>query len=176
MCLLTMTDLRATSFNGVLLRTARDEDNEHLYQLFCSSNTDLKSIFTGLNDEQKDKILRLQFKARMDQYLNNYAQARFDLIIEKGKVIGNLFIAMEDNEIHLIDITLLTKQRHRGIGSTLLQDIFIEATHLQKPVTLQVQKQNPIINLYKNLGFIEDGNQDIYSQMSWHPATLKKSS
>ena len=164
-------DLRPTSYPGVMLRSTSDNDSEQLYRLFTASRTDLMTAIADWDEVQQNTFMHFQFKTQQDQYHNNFPEARFDVIIEQGNIIGNLYIAELDKEIRLVDIALLPKKRNLGIGQSLLQDLLDESTGLFKPMILHVQQGNPAFYLYQRLGFIVTDEQDIYRRMEWQPSS-----
>jgi len=165
--------LRSSSYQGVVLRTATKNDSELLYQVFLDSRIDLMLGITGWEQQQQDAFMYFQFNTQLDQYQKNYVDARFDVIVAEGNVIGNIYTAQTDGAIHLVDISLLPEQRNRGIGQALIQDLLDEATRIQKDVTLHVQQGNPAIHLYLRLGFFETGEQGIYKRMEWLPSSAR---
>lgn len=166
-----MADFRPTSYRGVKLCTASENDSELLYQIFASSQEELITALANLNKTQQETFVRFQFETRQSQYRKNYTDVRFDLILMGGNAIGNIYVAQFFNEIRLVDITLLPEFRNRGIGYALINDLLDEAKRLQKKVTLHVQQGNPALQLYDRLGFFETGEQGIYKRMEWSPSS-----
>ncbi len=164
------TDLRPTSFTGVKLRAASEDDNGLLFQIFVASRFDLVPALSCMEEEQQEMLMRMQFDAQQDQYRKNYMDARFDVIVMDGIVIGNLYTASIDNEIRLVDLAILPEHRNRGIGQALIKDLQDEGERLHKIVTLHVQQGNPAARLYSRLGFIESGEQGAYKSMHWKPS------
>jgi len=166
-----LATLRPSSFQGVMLRSARKSDNDLLFQIFIASRIDL---MLGITDwEQQDAFMRFQFNTQLDQYRKNYEGACFDVIVIEGNVIGNMYTVQTNAEIHLIDISLLSDQRNQGIGRALIQDLLDQSAQIQKHVTLHVQQGNPAIHLYRRMGFFVTGEQDIYTRMEWQPSSVR---
>ena len=63
-------------------------------------------------------------------------------------------------EIRLVDISLLPEFRNRGLGTSLLRDLFTEAEAAGKPLTIHVEKFNPAMRLYQRLGFVRVPEKD----------------
>jgi len=59
-------------------------------------------------------------------------------------------------------IELLPEFQNMGIGKKIIKDLISK----NKPVNLQVLKQNPAVRLYKELGFKITGETDLKYQMS----------
>jgi len=168
--LAAMVNSRSTSHPDVTLRAARDNDREPLYRVFIASRDDLMVAIANLNVAQQETFLHLQFQARQQQYRSLYPNARFDVIVSEGKVIGNFYVAPADDEIRLVDINLLPGFRNRGIGCALLQDLIDESEHSNKPVSLQVMQGNPALRLYARLGFTAVGGEGVYRRMERQPS------
>ncbi len=63
------------------------------------------------------------------------------------------------NEVHIVNLAVKKNKRRQGIGTYLINEIVDMAKNLNaKSVTLEVRITNKAaIDLYKELGFIEDG-------------------
>ena len=61
-----------------------------------------------------------------------------------------------------MDISLLPEHRNRGIGTTLLKELFAESAATEKPVTIHVEKYNPAMRLYERLGFVPIADRGVY--------------
>ena len=168
-----MAVFRSTSYHDVQLREFDENDNDALYRIFVDSRSDLVAAVVNFDEVQQDSFLRIQFQAQKDQYRSHYPDARFDVIVTGGDVIGNFYVAHIDDEIRLVDVNLLPGFRNRGIGRALLQDLLNEAAGLNRPVSLHVMQGNPASHLYERLGFIDAGEQGIYRRMAWHPPSTK---
>lgn len=165
-----MTPLRPTSHHEVYLRKAVKADGDILFNLFAISRADLLVAIANLDDQQRESLMRLQFQAQQDQYRSLYPDARQDLVVMHGEIIGQIQIAVLDDELRLVDLSLLPEYRNRGIGSALLRDLLDEAAGANKRVILHVSQGNPAARLYERHGFSYVGEQGIYWRMEWRPA------
>ena len=73
--------------------------------------------------EQQQAFVRSQFAAQQDHYAKKYPAASHDIIMSDDRPVGRLYVARLDQEIRIIDITLLPAERNAGIGSYLIQAI-----------------------------------------------------
>jgi len=165
-----MTVSRLISSHDVLLRERADDDNEALYRLFGESRHDLLSAVASWNEAQQQFFLRSQFQTQQDQYRSQYPDARFDVIVADGEVIGNFYVAAGNDEFRLLDVNLCPRFRNCGIGGGLLQDLLAESERTKKPVSLHVIQGNPAIRLYRRMGFKTVAAEDVYRRMEWRPA------
>jgi len=168
-----MTELRATSFRNVQLRASDESDNELLYRIFVESHGDLAAAVADWDDARKKSFLRSQFQIQQEQYRGHYPQARFDVVVADGQVIGNFYVAPGADELLLVDVNLLPEFRNRGIGGALLQDLLDESENSNKPVSLHVMQGNPAIRLYERIGFEVVAQEGVYSRMQRRPVSVK---
>ena len=67
-------------------------------------------------------------------YREHYDPATFDVIVVDGEPIGRLYVARWDDEIRIIDITLVPEHRRRGLGTALLRELLDEGARTGKRV------------------------------------------
>ena len=121
----------------------------------------------GLPPQILDALLGQQFQAQRSHYAIAYPE-REDLIVLSGdKVIGNLVIADLPDELRLVDITLAPSYRGRGIGTSIVADLQVQASGDGKPVVLHVEMHNPARHLYQRLGFVDEELVGIYWRMRY---------
>lgn len=152
---------------NIYLRTVTPEEENAWRDIFYDS---VRSHFAVLNLPEKDLnvLLEHQYKAQTTDYKKNYLQASNDLILYKGEVAGRLIISLEDNDLHLIDIVVLSKYRNQKIGTEVLKYLFAESRRLKLPIRFYVEKSNPAFNLYKRLGFKVIKDLEVHFQMTWN--------
>ena len=166
-----MKPIHPSSHREVQLREAGAADGEKLFSLFTASRDDLLAAVSNWDEAQQKTFMRLQFQAQRDQYRCQYPDAHWDVIIRRGEIIGQIIVAPMDDELLLVDVSLLPEFRNRGIGNALLQDLLDKAAGENKRVTLHVLQGNPAVHLYERLGFSHAGEQGIYRRMEWVPAS-----
>lgn len=89
--------------------------------------------------------------------------ADIDLIIQiNGEDAGVLRVLEKEGSINLGHIELLPKFQNQDVGSKIIEGVIRK----NKPVTLQVLKSNPAVELYKRLGFEIMGETDLKYKMS----------
>ncbi|MGI8639044.1 MAG: GNAT family N-acetyltransferase [Pyrinomonadaceae bacterium] len=97
-------------------------DYSLLFGIYISSRAE-ELNFVPWTDEQKNAFLEAQFQAQTNHYYSTYSDGSFDLIKLENETAGRLFRAELDDEIRIIDLTLLPQCRNRGIGTLLLSDV-----------------------------------------------------
>ena len=140
------------------------EDMDFLYRLYISTRAEEMS-HVPWDDQQKAVLLRQQFDAQHHQYRENYPNADFLVLVVDGKDAGRLYVAYDPDEVRVIDISLLSEFRGRGIGGSVLRGVLDKAG--DRRVILHVLSSNPAIRLYKRLGFEVVEVVEPYLRMQW---------
>lgn len=148
------------------LREATPEDEPFLLEVYASTRWDeLEGM--GLNDDQKNAFIRMQFFARE----RCYPRVDNRIILFEGRPVGRLQVDRGDAAILLRDIEILTEFRNMRLGTRLIQDLMQEAAAAGKPIGLHVLASSPAVRLYERLGFRQTGGDAAYLEMKWVPAT-----
>lgn len=158
---------------SINLRAITSEDEDFLFAVYVSTRADEMRL-TDWDESQKETFLRMQFKAQHQYYIENYPGAEFQIILLDEQPIGRLYIHSRENEIRIMDISLLPEQRGRGIGSSVLNEILANAANHNLPVTIHVERFNPALRLYERLGFYLAEDKGVYILMEWKPALLEQ--
>ena len=140
------------------------EDEQFLYRLYASTRQE-ELAMTVWTDAQKETFLRQQFTAQHKFYMEHFAQATFEILLLNKEAIGRLYVDRRVDEIRIIDIALLPEHRNKGIGSSLLKNLLMEAHETAKPLRIHVEKNNPALKLYDRLGFREIEDKGVYYLM-----------
>jgi ribosomal protein S18 acetylase RimI-like enzyme len=88
-------------------------------------------------------------------------------VLLDGEPIGRLYVDRSRESIHLVDITLLEQHRSQGVGTELLRRLQAEATAAGVPVTLSALRGGRALSLYRRLGFVAGGQDDVYVHLRW---------
>lgn len=146
------------------LRPAAPEDRDFLFRLYASTRAhELAPL--GWPAAQEEAFLRMQFNAQEQWYKAAYAAAEYQIILCNGNPIGRMIVLRDPKTWNLIDISLLPEERGRGIGRTLIQVLIEECEAAGATLKLQVLKLNPALRLYRRLGFVMTGEDQVYMQM-----------
>ncbi len=154
---------------GVELRPIGPADEDFLFRLYASTR-DGEMALLDWSDAQKEAFLRMQFDAQHKYYVEQFPEARLDLVVLEGEPIGRLYVDRRDDEIRLIDIALLPEHRGGGIGGAMMRELLAEARAAAKPVRIHVERFNPAMRLYQRLGFERIEEQGVYDLMEWRPS------
>lgn len=145
---------------SVTLRSARPDDEEFLYELFCHTMGDELAALG-------DAILRMQFKAQLLTYSAQFPAAEHQIIMLDERPIGRVLVERSESENRGVDIALLPEYRNGGIGKMLVQELLDEAARAGKPFRISVVKSNPALHLYERLGFKTTGDTGTQFLMEW---------
>jgi ribosomal protein S18 acetylase RimI-like enzyme len=145
------------------------EDLEFLYKVYASSRVE-EMAMTGWNDQQIEEFLRMQFDFQHKQYMQNYKNASFDIILYHKKPVGRLYVDRRQEDIRIVDIALLTEFRRQKIGSKIMEALTAEANEKNVTLSLHVEHNNPALGLYYRLGFEKKGDTGVYFFLERPPA------
>ena len=150
--------------NMYRLRPEGTDDLPFIFLVFASVRAWEQPLF-GMNDEQWAAFLNMQFNLQHTQYLQNYPNPTFDIIMLGDTPAGRLYVSRGDGEIRIVDIALLPEYRGLGIGEGLMKDLLREGDEKGLPVTLHVEKNNTAQDFYRRLGFNVEEDKGVYWYM-----------
>lgn len=137
---------------NITLRPVGPDDDEFLLSVYASTRSEEMALVPW-TDEQRELFIRSQFSAQLDHYNKKYPTANHDVILSNGRQVGRLYVARLDQEIRIVDITVLPTERSVGIGSYLIGQLLDEAGRSEKVTRIYVEEFNPSLSLFQRLGF-----------------------
>ena len=143
----------------VTLRDTRPEDQVFLLEVYATTRAEEMAL-APWTDEQREAFVRMQFNAQDSYYRAQFPTASYQIILDDGKQIGRVYVLRAEEEIMILDITVLPQHRSRGIGTGLVRELLVEGAKTAKPVRIWVEHFNPSLRLFERLGFSriqEDG-------------------
>lgn len=150
---------------NIILTPVNESDDELIEQIYFHTRNE-EFAATGWSDEQLRPFLKMQCDFQRQSYNMQFPNAEFSMILFEDRKVGRLIVDRSEDEIRLVDIAILPEFRSLGIGSQIIGDLFIEAEKSNKPLGLQVEKNNQkAFHLYRKLGFEIVGGDDIYISM-----------
>jgi GNAT superfamily N-acetyltransferase len=126
---------------------------------------------TGWPDAMKQAFLTSQFALQTRHYATAYADPDFMVLTCEDGPVGRLYLAQTDADLRIVDVSLSPEWRGGGLGAALLQAVQARAATDGRTVSLSVDMMNPAQNLYRRLGFVEDGAEGLSWSMIWRPPT-----
>jgi ribosomal protein S18 acetylase RimI-like enzyme len=150
--------------DSITARPLLPTDEGFSYQVYASTRLDELSL-VDWNDEQKETLLQMQFRAQSRHYQDAYPQATSQVIEWNGTPVGRLTVDRTERTTTLVDIALLPEFRRHGIGSLIIDRLQSE----NRKINLHVLKTNPALDLYRRLGFVVKDEDALYIEMEWVP-------
>jgi ribosomal protein S18 acetylase RimI-like enzyme len=153
---------------NIQLEIRTESDSGFFMELFG----EIKSSELLLNtwpEQIRHQMITMQFQAFEQSIITEFPGSIDFLILFNSVKAGRLQINKDEKEIRIINISLLPAFRNKGIGSKILNNIIIEASHT--PVFLEVDKTNPAQKLYSRLGFKIVQQNEIKYLMKYTPVT-----
>ena len=152
--------------NSVTTRPINPDDEAFLLDVYASTRVEELSVVPW-NDAQRAAFLRMQLKAQHDFYLMKFPYANLQVVLLDQTPVGRLYLAKGEDEIRILDITLLPAYRNRGIGTPLIKELMAEGEASGRPVRIYVESYSPAFNLFERLGFTQIGEYGASFQMEW---------
>ncbi len=121
------------------------------------------------SDEQRHAFVSSQFAAQQDFYSQTYPQADRSIILAFGREVGCLYLARLEDQMRIVDLTVLPEDRNAGIGGYLLKELQSEARRSDKPLRIYVESFNPSMRLFERLGFQSIEEKGVHLLMQWSP-------
>src|SRR5918997_6170115 len=111
----------------VSLRPAAAEDYEEMVGVYASTRAAELAQVTWWDDAQKLAFCRMQYQAQKAEYDARYPDAQYDVIVIEGRVAGRLWVGRDDEQIRMLDVTVLPWAQGRGVGTALIRSLIEEA-------------------------------------------------
>jgi len=152
----------------ITLRDALPEDEPFLLEVYASTRAQ-EMAQVPWDDEQRRSFLKMQFTAQHSHYRGQYPDASYSLICRDELPLGRLYVLRNEEDIRILDLTVLPEYRNGGIGTSLLGDILEEAAQSGKRVRIYVETYNPSLRLFERLGFKNIAEEGINFLLEWGP-------
>jgi ribosomal protein S18 acetylase RimI-like enzyme len=154
------------------LRNALPADQPWLAALYADVRHYEVMAF-GWNAAAAHAFLMQQFDLQQRGYRSSHPAAHCQIIesvdasAEGERRIGRLWIDDQPDQVCVLDISLRSGWRGRGLGGHLLRQAMTEAAVAGKALVLHVEQSNPARRLYERLGFAVTEHQPPYLAMQW---------
>lgn len=152
--------------SNITLRPVAPDDHDFLVEVYAGTRAEEMALVPW-TIEQRQAFIKHQFTAQQDHYAKTYPGASHQIILSNGRPVGRLYVARLDQEIRIIDITLLPGERNGGIGSYLIRQLLDEAERTGRPVRIWIEEFNPSLHLFARFGFAPSEQQGIHLLMKW---------
>lgn len=137
----------------ITLKQYNNEDYEFVYNTKKVAYE--KYVIENWNEWNEDE----QRKMFVD-FINTYKSDIYIIMCNNEKIGFYHCEELENNGYEIGNICIIPKYQRKGIGTKILKSILEE--HKNQDIYLRYFKQNPVVNLYKKLGF------EIIEEMPYH--------
>jgi len=150
----------------VKLRPVAETDDPLVFSIYASTRAE-EMTRVPWTPEQKSSFLRMQYEAQKRHYAAMHPAASHDIIYIDETPAGRIYLDRKQDELHILDITLLPEHRGKGTGGLLLRRLLEEAGANGKAVTIFVETFNPSLRLFERLGFRPEREEGFQFLMKW---------
>ena len=154
-----MKDHEVRLTDQIHLRPVSSDDREFLLRVYeCSREIELSMV--PWDESTKRAFAEHQLDAQTSHYTSEYPGAQHCVIVssEDDERVGRLWVNRTDAHIAMLDITVLSEYRQRGIGSTVVGSLVDEAQSSGKSVEVYVETFNPSQEFFAKRGFEVENN------------------
>ena len=151
---------------SITFRPAAPDDEAFLLKVYGSTRAEeLQAV--PWSEAQREAFLKMQLAAQHHHYRQLYPAGDYLIILDRDRAVGRLYVARLEEQIRIIDITILPEERGRGLGTSIIGDLMAEAAQAGKPLRIYVESFNPSLRLFEHLGFSQIEENGIHLLMQW---------
>lgn len=156
------------STSSITCRPVGPDDHAFLLEVYGSTRVEEMALVPWSADQQQ-AFIKMQFAGQQEHYQNTFPAASHEVILLSGRPVGRLYVARMEDEIRIVDITLMPAERNAGIGTFLLKRLLDEAASAGKVVRIYVEEFNPSLRLFERLNFKPVEQQGFHVLLGWFP-------
>ena len=154
--------------DNVTLRPVTDADREFLLAVYASAR-EIELAMVPWDHEMKRVFVENQFDAQTSYYSSEFPDARHDIITLAGEQVGRVYVNHGSEQISILDITVLSQYRCRGIGSAVVDALVAEARESDRSVGIYVENSNPSKEFFMLRGFELKEEDGVNLRLVWNP-------
>ena len=151
---------------SITYRAIEPADDDFLLRVYASTRAEELALVPW-DDAQREAFLKMQFAAQHHHYRERYPDAAYQIIFLNQHAIGRLYVARLDEELRIIDITILPEHRGGGVGTSIIKGLLDEAAAAGKAVRIYVESFNPSLRLFERLGFTKVDEHGVNFLTEW---------
>jgi GNAT superfamily N-acetyltransferase len=154
------------------VRPALPQDEIFLYELYVAIRGPQFAL-APITPAQREHLLRMQFRAQISSYAQQYPNSCYHVVLLDSKPIGRLWVAPVPGALHLVDIAVHPSMQSKGLGAVLVQRLQQEAQNAKLPIRSTVDRFNPgSLRFHQRLGFTIVREDLLNYYLEWRPAPL----
>ena len=147
-------------------RPIKQDDTPLLLELYASTRAEELALVPW-TVEQRQAFVSMQFAAQQDHYQKQYPGATHEMVLVNERPIGQIYVAQLEDEVRIIDFTIMPDQRNAGVGSFLLRRLLDEAALVARVVRIYVEDFNSSLRLFERMGFKPVDKEGMHILMEW---------
>lgn len=154
------------------VRPALPQDEIFLYELYVAIRGPLFAL-APITAEQREFLLRMQFRAQLSAYTQQFPNSCYHVVLLDGKSVGRLWVAPGQNHLILVDIGIHPSVQSKGLGTVLVQRLQDDAQRQKLPIQSRVERTNQgSFRFHRRLGFQVLHEDMLQYFLEWRPAPL----
>lgn len=142
-------------------------DDESLLMVIYESTRLEELALTGWVQAQREAFVKMQFEAQQLHYDKYYPEGRHLIILLNDEPVGRLYVAETEEDLHVLDITILPPYRGGGIGTPIIELLMRRTAEIDKPLHIYVENYNRSHRLFERLGFVKVGESGCNDLLEW---------
>lgn len=153
----------------ISFRKVVESDELFLIDLYGSTRDDVLKFGGHLSRDERFAFVSQQYQLQQLHYKNHNPKASFLIITLEGKDIGRLTYNHSENDLWIIEFSLVPTFRSMGLGHQVIAYLE-QLIQSQGSLGLYVAKSNEkALSFYKGLGFeMEKSEFELYERMVKH--------
>ncbi|HEV8370198.1 MAG TPA: GNAT family N-acetyltransferase [Pyrinomonadaceae bacterium] len=151
----------------LLLRPVTPADQEFLLSVY-SATRERELAQVEWHRGQKETFVRWQFELQQREYETRFPNYRYSVIVVDSQDAGRIWVGLDEQQVRLLDIAILSEFQNRGVGTALLTQLIEEARTSNKLLRHMVFVLNDNAHrFYERLGFVMIEDLGAYKHMEW---------
>lgn len=151
---------------NIKLHRAAPEDEEFLISVYGSTR-EQELALVPWTDEQRHAFIKFQYIAQLNYYQSEFPNSEHWVIEADGKPVGRLFLDRREAQFRILDITILTPHRGKGIGLPVIRYVMNEAATVGKTVGINLDLYSSSQPIFERLGFKATEKTDSHTLYVW---------
>ena len=152
--------------SSATLRPVIPDDDAFLREVYASTRAE-ELAGAGLTAAQTEIFITTQFNAQTADYRRRFPNADLSVVLHQGVRMGRFYVSRSDDEVRILDLTLLPAHRNIGIGTGLIEQLLTEARQCERAVRIYLDNGSQSVRLFERLGFSKVEERDFVSLFEW---------
>lgn len=149
------------------LRTVTEADRPFIARVFGEGRATEYARW-GLDPMQLEQLVQHQSAAQWLHYQVHYPGAIHSVIGVGEAEVGRLWVHRDAGQLHLLDLTVLTAWRGRGIGGRIVSDLKAEAAACAGGIGIWLSDSEDA-SWWQRRGFRPCERRDFHQRWEWTP-------